>query len=356
MKILHLITSLAGGPSKIMSSIIRKKENKESHSILVLSDLNIDKEVYSQLIKNNIKINFVQRRFLFDYKPYFKLLKLTENSTPDLILSYDNYSNFIGFLRVFKISKIKLICSVHGLKGAFKWWKIPIQIIIYKFAKFIIVPSKNVRKKILRHKIVNQNKIKVIHNGIDLNFLINNKKKIGNNLKIVCVANFYSKFKGQKYLIESLKYLPSKFSIYLIGDGILIDDIKKISIENNLDRRVKFLGFKNENFLKKNLCKFDLMVIPSLSESFCIAALEGMASGLPVIASDVGGLGEIFENRQNGILVNPGKPDLIAKEVIKISNDFKKYQLIRKNALLTVKKKYSEKIMVKNYKYLFKML
>ena len=103
MNILHLITSLAGGPSKIMSSIIRKKENYETHSILVLSDLNIDREVYSQLMKKNIKISFVQRRFLFDFKPYLKLLKLTENSPPDLILSYDNYSNFIGFLNVIKI-------------------------------------------------------------------------------------------------------------------------------------------------------------------------------------------------------------------------------------------------------------
>tara|TARA_Y100000022_G_C13204881_1_gene354548 strand:+ start:56 stop:1126 length:1071 start_codon:yes stop_codon:yes gene_type:complete len=356
MKIVHLISSLAGGPAKVMVPLIINKLHSDNHSIFVLSDLIIDKELHLQLISNDIEVNFVQRRFFFDIRPPLILYRLTKNLPPNLILSYDNYSNVIGFLRVLFKSKIKLICSVHGLKGAFKWWKIPLQKIIYKLANFVVVPSIHVKNKLVLNKIIDQNKIKVIHNGIDLNFCIKKKISLENEVKIVCLANFYSEIKGQKYLLHALKFLPYKFKIYFIGDGILIDSIKKLVVDYKLNDRVTFLGFKNETFLRKNLSKYDVMVIPSLSESFCIAALEGMASGLPVIASNVGGLKEIFKQNQNGILVKPGNSQSIANELKNLTNNIKKYKFIKENGLKSVRNNFNQELMVKNYYNVFKSL
>ena len=70
-------------------------------------------------------------------------------------------------------------------------------------------------------------KVIIIPNGIKINFKFNNRKKINSIINIVCLANFYSKIKGQEYLIKASKFLPKNFKINFIGDGKYLNYAKK---------------------------------------------------------------------------------------------------------------------------------
>ena len=353
MKILHVITSLDGGPSKILGSIVKSKQNNHDNFVIVTNYEIFNDELLKVLLNLNIKEKLITKNEKFQVLPLILIIKTILFEKPNIIISYDNYSNFLCSVKFLFNNKIKFFCSVHGLIGVFKPWKIIIQRFVYRIANNIIVPSKIVKKKIIKKKIINEKKVIIIPNGIKINFKFNNRKKIDSIINVVCLANFYSKIKGQEYLIKASKFLPKNFKINFIGDGKYLNYAKNMTKRLKLCEQINFKGAQDSKTVRNSLYHYDVMVIPSLSETFCIAALESMAAGVPVIASEVGGLMEIFDKNKDGILVKEGNPRLIAQHLVNLCEDSLLYNFIRKNAYNKVKTKYNEFIMVSNYINLF---
>ena len=85
----------------------------------------------------------------------------------------------------------------------------------------------------------------------------------------------------------------------------------------------------------------DVLVVPSIYEPFGIVALEGMATGVPVVASRVGGLVEIIDHDRTGVFVHPRSPESIAWGICKILSDFDHAKWITENAKEELCKSYS---------------
>ena len=109
---------------------------------------------------------------------------------------------------------------------------------------------------------------------------------------------------------------------------------------NNLEKKILFSGFVEENILLKLQTCADVSVVPSLFEPFGIVALEAMAAGSPVVVSDTGGLSEIVDHDLNGVKVYPNDPNSLAWGVTKILLDEKYGEYIRKNAYKKIKEEY----------------
>ncbi|UCH65192.1 MAG: N-acetyl-alpha-D-glucosaminyl L-malate synthase BshA [Ignavibacterium sp.] len=124
------------------------------------------------------------------------------------------------------------------------------------------------------------------------------------------------------------KIIPSK--LILVGDGPDRSECERLCRELDLCDSVKFLG-KQEG-LVEILTSSDLFLIPSQSESFGLAALEAMACGLPVVSSSVGGLPELVKHNETGFIAEIGDVDRMAKYVVDLLNNEKKYNLFSRNS------------------------
>ncbi len=125
-----------------------------------------------------------------------------------------------------------------------------------------------------------------------------------------------------------VKEIPSK--LLLVGDGPDRSECERLCRELNLCEHIKFLG--KQEALVELLNAADIFLIPSQSESFGLAALEAMACGLPVVASSVGGLPELVKHNETGFIAEIGDIDRMAKYVIDLLSNDKKYQIFSENA------------------------
>ena len=177
-------------------------------------------------------------------------------------------------------------------------------------------------------------KVEVIRYGVDLNIFENNslnKKKISkkfpikNDNIIVLYLGRITKEMGLNTIIKSVPMVLSKCkSIKFIIAGERGDlEEAVISLKNRYAGNV-FLEFSipfEELVLFYNAA--DIVIAPTQGDRACgsLAAIEAMALGKPVIASNVGGIPEIVVNNETGILVEPGNPDALSRAIIKLVND-----------------------------------
>jgi N-acetyl-alpha-D-glucosaminyl L-malate synthase BshA len=131
-----------------------------------------------------------------------------------------------------------------------------------------------------------------------------------------------------KIFAKVIEEIPAK--LVLVGDGPDRSECERICRQLNLCDNVRFLG--KQDGLVEILNASDLFLIPSQSESFGLAALEAMACGLPVISSSVGGLPELVRHNETGYISEIGDIDRMAKYVIDLLTNERKYKLFSSNA------------------------
>ena len=131
----------------------------------------------------------------------------------------------------------------------------------------------------------------------------------GYSSPVVGIVARLSEEKRHVDLINAMKVMVNSFptaKLMIVGDGPLASELRCQVAELDLDNHVVFSGYKVNVFEELN--KMDIFVLASRSEGFPISIFEAMASGLPVVATKVGGIPEVVIDGQTGILVSPFKP------------------------------------------------
>jgi glycosyltransferase involved in cell wall biosynthesis len=237
----------------------------------------------------------------------------------------------------------------------------------YKNADYILAVDSNIKRYISCIDKKFEDKIIVWPNSVSKIFFIDEetkykyrkklREKLGidpDGFVILCPRRLVPK-NGVIVPIKSfllLKYHKNIFLIYS-GDGILRKEIKKL-IPADLRRKVIFLGNINHHDMVKVYSMADVVVIPSIphkgvEEATSISALEASAMEIPVIASNIGGLKEIFKNLINAILVEPNNENELALAIEELINNNDLRLSLRKNAKELVKNDYSSTSWVRKY-------
>jgi len=266
---------------------------------------------------------------VMDLLVFKKLVALLKNEHPDVIHLNSSKIGGLGALagRIAKVPKI--IFTAHG--WAFREDRPAAQKAAIKFLSWltilfshkVITVSKRDQDEALSMPF-SRDKIVLVNNGTEAPEFLQ-KEEARRRIMEKCAFSSFAKKdpfwigtigelhknKGQMFAIEALAALPAEAFFVIIGEGeerkTLEESIRKFGLRERV-----FLPGKIED-AASYLTAFDLFVFPSVKEGLPYAILEAGLAGLPVIASAVGGIPEMIQDMESGILVRPKSPDEIVK-------------------------------------------
>lgn len=179
------------------------------------------------------------------------------------------------------------------------------------------------------------------YNNSDILSINDIKDKSYTKLKLLYVGRL-APGKGLEFLIKCLSKINHfEFTLTVVGDGIIKEDLIQLVKKHNLSSKIKFRGFIDfsQNLLNE-YSSHDIFIMPSFSEGLPQVVFEAMSRGVVVVATNVGGIPDQIQNKVNGFLFDPGEEN----QLLKILNEIVLNQMnlieIRKNAL-AVAEKYS---------------
>ncbi len=303
--------------------------------------------------------NFLTWAFLFNHFLEKKMAGVSRNVDFDVVHVHDWLTGFAGISFKHQMQK-PLVSTIHGTEigraqglhnpdsltiDGIEWWT------TYEANK-IIVTSASMKAEIQGHFRLPPEKIEIVPNGIDTkryNASVDQSAVKGrygvhpDEKLVLCVGRLVPQ-KGIEYLIRAVpriaeRYPEAKFII--VGEGWLRGHLEYIARSTGHQWKITFTGWVPDQELIALLNSADALVVPSIYEPFGIVALEGMAAGVPVVASDVGGLAEIVEHEHTGILAYSRSPESIAWAVGRVLSDPDHSKEMVQNAQEMVQKTYS---------------
>ncbi len=200
----------------------------------------------------------------------------------------------------------------------------------------------------------------VIHPGIDVNFYQpspdRTQPEAERPLNLITVGRLVWQ-KGLISALKAVKALVEKGYIMhysIVGDGVERNHLAFRARELGIDNNVKFFGTQPPDQVKQLLASSDIYLQPSLTESICVAVMEASATGLPVIASKVGGLPEVVEHDVTGLLVPPDSPTALAEAIMVLADDKNKRLEMGKLGRIKIEREFSLKREAKEWVELYK--
>ncbi len=327
MKTLFLSTHLnAGGITSYMLTMAKGLIQCGHHVHVATSGGNMEKEFLNAGVKL-LTIN-IRTKSELSLKIYFSLpliKRYVQENDIDLIHSQTRVTQVAGAL-LQKLTGQPHMSTCHGFfKTRLSRKLIPC------WGSAVIAISKAVEAHLIDDFKVDRSKIHLIESGIDLDkfFPVNDEQKhelrqrfdLGNDPVVGIVARL-SDVKGQDILVKAMAkvvtHIP-KAKLLLVGEGkmekFLRDEVGRL----NLNDHVRFFAIINKT--QEMLSLFDIFAMPSRQEGLGLSIMEAQASGLPVVASRVGGIPSLIEHGKTGLLVEPENSDELADAIIRLFND-----------------------------------
>jgi L-malate glycosyltransferase len=343
------------GGSGIVATELGKALSRKGHEIHFIT---YSQPVKLGVLRENIFYHEVSTSDypLFEYTPYeqvltSKLVDVVKFEKLDLLHVHYAIPHASAAYMAQQILKtqginIPFITTLHGtditLVGKDPSFE-PVITFSINHSNVVTAVSENLKKDTL--ELFNIDKeIEVIPNFIcfeDYNQTNNKKykKRIAqNNEKVITHISNFRKVKRIQDVLKAFKIInnsiPSK--LVLVGDGPERAKMERLSRELNISKDVNFLG--NLKSTKEVLNISDLFMLPSSSESFGLAALEALACGVPVIATNKGGIPEVVEHGKSGYLSKVGDFKDMSNNALSILNDEKNHFEFKNNAIASAKK------------------
>jgi glycosyltransferase involved in cell wall biosynthesis len=194
-------------------------------------------------------------------------------------------------------------------------------------ADAVAAVSKAVRGDLVRHG-ASAEKVRVVHNGIDLHRFDERTAQVlspdiptAEGPLLGCFGSLHP-LKGHEFLFRAMPAIlraHRSARLLLVGEGTERDRLHRLARSLGIEHAVTMTGF-HEN-VPAVMRRVDLCVHPSIDEAFGLVLLEAMAAGKAIVASAVGGVGEIVADGDTGVLVPPRNPDALAGAICTLLDD-----------------------------------
>ena len=324
MKILHVITSLrTGGAEKLVIEIVPRLMQKGHQVDVALFD-GTDTPFKKELAKCGCKIYDWGRSM---YNPWCIIRLIRIMKKYDVVHTHNTSPQFyLAIARIFvKGSTVTTEHNTNNRRRNFRVFQCLDRWMYSKYDKIICISDKAYENLIIYLKDICKSKVVTIYNGIEVD-KFHNATPLDNyksDKYIVAMVAGFRDQKDQDTLIRAIALLPKgQFELWLIGDGVRKEILKKKVIECGIEKQTIFWGVRTD--ISNLLHTSDAVVMSSHFEGLSLSSIEGMSVGKPFIASDVDGLHEVVKGA--GILFSYQDANQLAKILLHLQSD-KKYAL-----------------------------
>jgi glycosyltransferase involved in cell wall biosynthesis len=336
MKVLHVITFNAfGGAEKLITYFLPAMQQQGISTCCCIlyherySDASA-REAEKQLLQSGVGVRIIQYRSMMDKTAMGELEEYIREGAFDLIHSHLKYADFFTTtLKRKKKINVPVITTMHGYRDSYQN-KYGLQVIrkvyfdpYYWVTRYVcrqfdgVIFISKCLKDFYRNAGLKVKNDRIIYHGYTSH--LNHSTPVAlqterdRSAPQLALPGRLIKMKGHRFAIDAVKLLIPKYPgilLHFFGVGPEEEAIRQHVSETGMQDHVIFHGFTNN--LDGELRKMDLVLIPSMGESFGMVFLEAFAAHVPVVAFDLPAGNEIIRNRYSGYLATPGSvPSLV---------------------------------------------
>ncbi len=286
-----------------------------------------DSELAKRAAERGITIEPLPMRGEFDLRAGYKLARLIKRKGYQVAHCHSAHAHSVGIIasKVTRIPALIVSRRVDFPVGEKGWLN------SYKYEapdKFIAV-STGVKEVLIKGGIAEE-KVVVVHSGIDLRRFENidpleelyKEFQLKGEEKVVGIVAALAPHKDYPNFLRAARIVVDRLPqvrFLIVGEGKEAGRLRRLTAELGLGDSVIFTGFRED--IPRLLSLFDVFVISSYLEGLCTSILDAMAAGVPVVATETGGIPDLVKDEENGILVPPRDPKRLAEGVLRLLND-----------------------------------
>ena len=327
MKILQVIPYFCFGGAETMCENLTYALKALGHDVTVVS-LYAERTPISRRMEDaGVKIRYLDKKLGLDVSMVPKLRKIMAEERPDVVHTHLDVIKYA--VAAAKLAGVKkCVHTVHNV--AEKEAEGTLQKIINKTYFTLgwstpVALSPQVQKSICDFYALKAEKVPVIYNGVDLSrCLAKESYTAGETVKIVHVGRFNEQ-KNHGRLLKAFQLLLAQYPnchLNLVGDGELMEEVKALAQELGIAEKVSFLGSQSNVY--PFLQEADIFALPSDYEGMPMTIIEAMGTGLPIVATRVGGVPDMIEDQVSGLLTDCDEKEvaqalarLVSEEVLR---------------------------------------
>lgn len=297
----------------------------------------VNTDFHNILKQKNLPHNAINYKNEIDIFNAIKIAKIAKKNDFNIINCHSSHSLSLGLLSKFFYLKPRIIgvrrVDFKIKNNIFSKWK-------YNSNKLeVLVCVSNAIKNIMQNVVKNNNKLFVIHDGIDTHKYVSMQSSnlrqeynLNDNIIVGTIAAFVG-HKDYPTLLKTIKIISdtrNDIRFIALGDGPLFNDMKRLAENLNISEKIIFTGFTNKVGEFLNL--FDIFILTSNEEGLGSTLLDAMSVGLPVVGTKAGGIPEIIKDRTNGILCDIQDSVSLAKAVVELADNVELRNLYGSNS------------------------
>ena len=306
MKIVQIMPEFGLAGAEIMCENLTYALRERGHDVTVISMYDYHSAITDRMEHSGIRIIYLNKKSGLDFSIIKKMKKVFKEIKPDVIHTHRYCAQYAIPAAI--SAKVKhRVHTFHSIAPK-ENGRLARLVNGFFFKHCHLVPvalSELVRDSIVEEYGIKPEKIPVIFNGIDLTKCIPKTDYSSNDkFKILHIGRFVEP-KNHPGLIRGFALFHKKYpdsELWLVGDGEKRSEIESYVSENGLANSVKFLGLQSDVY--GFLHDADMFTLPSNYEGIPMTLIEAMGTGLPIVATAVGGVPDMLTNDENALIID----------------------------------------------------
>lgn len=343
IRVAQIITRMDWGGSPDLVRLICSHLDKERFEVtLICGATDYPSRKTSEFLSGFGKVVFMPelRRdvdFVSDLRALIRLYSYFRGKKFDIAHTHTAKAGALGRFAAFLAGVPVIIHTPHGhnLYGyfgrIFTWWITAVERVSAVWTSKILALTLLEKNDYLKYGIGKENSIEVVNTAVETDnyqrdsaarLQLRDAFHVPIGQSVVGMVGRLEKVKGPDIFVAAAKKVLSvraDVKFILFGDGSMRKELEDDVHSCGLEGRIVFAGWRDD--IQQVMSMLDILVLPSRNEAVGLVLIEAQACGLPVIASNVGGVPEAIKDGQTGILVEPEDPDGLGNAVTRLLDD-----------------------------------